>query len=273
MTVVDPGFGFCTEFTKVWDSTKSGADTESSVWRPRLPEGAVFFGDLATTGHGPPVAGSELLICNADHPELLARPVNLKLVWVKKKKVKTRIYVWQAVPPSDDYACIGHVVTTEKPAVDGAGMMVPPQLPDYRVVHRALLQPRSLRKMGQLWQDKGFWKQGDDGALWSAPPPLGTFVGAGYPDGGYDVPPGMYHTLSPEVTPRHKFRRATSTRDFAAEDRETQLSFKSGQQLVVVEGVDGGEPWLRGHIGTDYSPKECLGYFPANHVEIGESMC
>jgi hypothetical protein len=273
MAIVDPGFGFSNEFSKVWDSTKSGADDESSIWRPQLPEGGVFFGDLATTGHEPPVAGSELLICSADHPELLACPAKLKLVWVKKKKVKTRIYVWEAVPPSDDYACIGHVVTTEKPAVDGSGLIVPPQFPDYRVVHRALLQPRSLRKARQIWQDKGFWKQGDDGALWSAPAPIGTFIGAGYPDGGYDVPPGMYHTLSPEVTPRHKFWCATSTRDFAAEDRETQLSFRLGQQLVVVEGVEGDEPWLRGHIGTDYSQAEHLGYFPANHVEIRERLC
>ena len=276
--VVDPGFAFASEFTAVWNSAKAGTDMDAAVWRPRLPEGGVFFGDWAAASHSPPPAGSDVLICTTDHPELLARPSKLELIWVKKHKVKTRIYVWQAVPPSEDYACIGHVVTTEKPAVDSAGAIIPPTLPDYRVVHRALLQPRSLRKMRQIWNDKGFFKRGDDGALWAAPPPLGTFIGAGYPDGGYDVPSGMYHTLAVEVTPPSKFWRATATRDFAAEDREVQLSFRKGQTLVVVEGVEGGEasPWLKGCLGDELRQPDGLlawtGQFPANHVEIGERL-
>ena len=41
---------------------------------------------------------------------------------------------------------------------------------------------------------------GDDGALWGAPPPLGTFIGAGYPSKGYAVPTGMFATLAVDFT-------------------------------------------------------------------------
>ena len=105
-----------------------------------------------------------------------------------------------------------------------------------------------------------------------APPPLGLFIGAGYPDGGYDVPNGMYHTLAVEVTPLSKFYRAKATRNFQAEDRETQISFKTAQMLVVVEGVEAGDPWLRGYVGSGLRTDEQLGLFPANHVEVDGAL-
>ena len=264
----DPGFAFVKgpDFTKLWDSTKSGADGEGSVWRPRLPEGAVFFGDVAVPNHKTPDAGVDVLISHSDHEELLAPPLKLELVWFKKTS-KQKIYVWQGVPPSEAFACIGHVVSTEVPAEDSAGKPVPPAIEQYRMVHRALLQPRSLRKANKIWDDSGFWSKGDDGALWGAPPPLGTFIGAGYPSKGYAVPTGMFATLAVDFTPATKFRRARATRNYTAEDRETQLSFKVGQELVVVEGAQ-GEPWWSGYLGSRKRTDERVGMFPANHCEI-----
>ena len=111
----------------------------------------------------------------------------------------------------------------------------------------------------------------------------------------------MYHTLAVEVTPVSKFYHAKATRNFQAEDRETYISFKAGQMLVVVEGVeDSNDPWLKGctctinhksphhqldgigmwlkycvcdaDVGSGLLADEQLGLFPADHVEVGSNL-
>ena len=164
----NPGFTFTNSFVEVWNSAGSGADTDASVWRPRIGTDIVFFGDFAHARRGAPDASTDVMI-SADHATMLAKPASYELEWAKKRG-KKHFYGWRAIPPSPDFAALGHVVTTSKNA---------PELQQYRCVHKALLMPKSLNKMQQLWTDKGSW-MGDDGSLWRAPPPSAPLPPAPY---------------------------------------------------------------------------------------------
>lgn len=57
----NPGFEVTTTVESIWDDKGSGVSMEASVWRPVLPPGFVFFGDLMVRNHDEPTA--DVLIC------------------------------------------------------------------------------------------------------------------------------------------------------------------------------------------------------------------
>jgi hypothetical protein len=246
--VEDPGFTFSSDWIEVWNSAGCGADADASVWRPRLVAGMVFFGDFAHASRWEPSAAADVLV-SADHPAMLACVEKYELEWLKKRG-KKHFYGWRPIPPSPDFVALGHIVTTNKS---------PPDLPQFRCVHRGLLMARSMRRQRQLWTDKGSWV-GDDGSLWHAPPPCGTFIVKGK---AHEPPAGLFYTLDTRFVPTSKFEHMPALRDFDAEDKETQISFKAGEVLVVTFRMD-GDPWWSGFCEAR---PEASGTFPGSCLE------
>lgn len=153
---VDPGFELSADYEFVWNEDGSGASRDASAWRPRLPEGGVWFGDFVHSSDDRPRAGT--LMCPSDHPKMFAAAESFELV-CQKKKGDHKMFGWRAVPPSPQFVQLGDIITTTA--------QEPKELP-FRCVHKSLLRKVPGRK--QIWTDEGgLFSRGEKVAIWESP--------------------------------------------------------------------------------------------------------
>ena len=116
----NPGITATTHFTPVWNDRGTGASVQCSVWRPEVPDGCVFFGDLFHGGsqeHPRNVVDGLIHAAHSlyspDDPKVFAAPSSWRKCW-KNKKGKVDLYVWRAIAPSDDFVPLGDVITNNQ---------------------------------------------------------------------------------------------------------------------------------------------------------------
>nr|XP_016473057.1 PREDICTED: uncharacterized protein LOC107795012 [Nicotiana tabacum] len=83
-------------FRLIWWNQGSGSRKKLSIWRPIIPQGKVYFGDIAVQGYEPPNTCIVLHDCD----ELYKAPSDFKLVGqMKKHRSVDSISFWMPQPP------------------------------------------------------------------------------------------------------------------------------------------------------------------------------
>ncbi|CAN4127752.1 unnamed protein product [Withania somnifera] len=83
-------------FRLIWSNQGSGSGKELSIWRPNIPQGMVYFGDIAVQGYESP----NTCIMRDDSDELYKVPSVFKLVGqIKKHRSVDSISFWMPQPP------------------------------------------------------------------------------------------------------------------------------------------------------------------------------
>ena len=69
-------------FTSRWDDSGSGADKDVSIWRPRVPSGYYFLGDVVLSEHAPNgISKLYALVIKPKKGGLIQRASRGEVVW------------------------------------------------------------------------------------------------------------------------------------------------------------------------------------------------
>ncbi|XP_057978559.1 uncharacterized protein LOC131164992 isoform X2 [Malania oleifera] len=102
-------------FKLIWWNRGSGSRKKLSIWRPVVPQGMVYFGDIAAQGYEPP--NSCLVLHDSGDDELFKSPLDYQLVGqIKKYRGVESISFWlpQAPPGFVSLGCITCKSTPKK---------------------------------------------------------------------------------------------------------------------------------------------------------------
>ncbi|CAI0538916.1 unnamed protein product [Linum tenue] len=94
-------------FQPLWSNRSANSRKKVSIWRPVVPQGMVYFGDIAVNGYEPP--NSCIVLHNMEDEEILKAPLNYHLVGqIKKQRGVDNINFWmpQAPPGFVSLGCI-----------------------------------------------------------------------------------------------------------------------------------------------------------------------
>jgi hypothetical protein len=131
------------KFKLSWQDRGSGGARDMGLHEPNAPRGVWFFGAHAQNNYKP--AKGCVPAIRALNPELVMPPASWQLIWWDKGSgAQMDGSLWRAVPPSDDYVCLGSV------ARKGYGA---PKTKRYGCVHRCMIVKSKLGK--SLWDDRG----------------------------------------------------------------------------------------------------------------------
>ncbi|XVE65214.1 hypothetical protein DITRI_Ditri07aG0162900 [Diplodiscus trichospermus] len=166
-TVVNSGrrFEAVASFTLVWWNRGSSSRKQLSIWRPVVPQGMVYFGDIAVQGYEPP--NTCIVLHDDGDEELFKAPSGFQLVGqIKKQRGMENISFWlpQAPPGYVSLGCI---------ACKG-----PPKQQDFCTL-RCM---RSDMVTGDQFLEESVWDTSDAKSvtepfsIWVVANELGTFV-------------------------------------------------------------------------------------------------
>ncbi|KAH9610754.1 hypothetical protein KSS87_017342 [Heliosperma pusillum] len=151
-------------FSPVWCNQGSSSRKKLSIWRPVVPSGMVYFGDIAVKGCEPP---NSCIIAEDLGDEVLKEPLGFKMVGkINKQRGAESISLWlPEAPPS--YVSLGCI------ACKGA-----PKVQDFSTL-RCI---RSDMVTGDQFSEESVWDTSDTGissetfSIWTVGGDLGTFV-------------------------------------------------------------------------------------------------
>ena len=136
-------------YTLAYEDKGSGGDQDLTIYTPAAPTGYYLIGGYAQGDYNKPsgcvlaVKPSAASMGKAN--ELLVPPANWQPVWTDKGSGAAMDgSVWHAVPPGNNYVCIGSV---------GKSGYSSPSLPNYRCLHKCLVE--NVNVANYLWSDKG----------------------------------------------------------------------------------------------------------------------
>ncbi|MDX1519345.1 MAG: Vps62-related protein [Gammaproteobacteria bacterium] len=137
------------KYRLAWHDRGSGGDNDLSVYTPVVPAGFYMISGYAQGDYDAPRQCVTAVRPSPTNPDtgapLLVSPSRWQLIWMDKGTgANMDGSIWQAVPPHDDYACIGHV---------GQTGYQPPKISSYRCLHKCLLQGTPVPEA--LWTDRG----------------------------------------------------------------------------------------------------------------------
>lgn len=136
--------------TASWQDSGSGADLDGYFFIPNVEKNKFMIGGHASqkgrSKYHCVLTVSEPASKPAGAPALLAAPKDWQRVWTDAGSGATRDgSFWQAVPPDDNYRCIGSMSQLTH------GQK--PKLSNYRCVHKSLTQKITANAL--VWSDKG----------------------------------------------------------------------------------------------------------------------
>ncbi|KAF3672124.1 hypothetical protein FXO38_06262 [Capsicum annuum] len=95
-STVDTVHRFEGTFRLIWSNQGSGSSKKLSIWRPMIPQGMVYFGDIAVQGYESP----NTCIVLHDSDEHYKAPLDFKLMGqIKKHRSVDSISFWMPQPP------------------------------------------------------------------------------------------------------------------------------------------------------------------------------
>jgi hypothetical protein len=134
------------DFELAYQDKGSGADKDLAIYRPHAPVGYYLIGDYIQ-GSYKKADGCTLAIKPASNnaESLLIAPGTWEQVWNDKGSgANMDGSIWRALPPNQNYVCLGSVGQTgyQQPAMN-----------NYRCVHQCLVESRMAAN--SLWSDAG----------------------------------------------------------------------------------------------------------------------
>ena len=160
----------CT-YTLAYEDKGSGGDHDITIYTPRVPAGYYIIGGYAQGDYNNPGDCVLTVKPSSASPgkagELLAAPAGWQLVWSDKGSgANMDGSVWHAVPPDNNYVCVGSV---------GQSGYNSPSIPNYRCLHKCLVE--NVKVANALWSDQGtgaesrvsLYKLSNSGVLYAKP--------------------------------------------------------------------------------------------------------
>ncbi|KAK9984845.1 hypothetical protein SO802_034370 [Lithocarpus litseifolius] len=100
-------------FRLIWWNRGSDSRKKLSIWRPVVPQGMVYFGDIAVKGYEPP--NNCIVLHDSGDEELFKAPLSFQLVGqIKKQRGMDNISFWLPQPPPG-YVSLGCVASKGPP--------------------------------------------------------------------------------------------------------------------------------------------------------------
>ncbi|KAL8101699.1 hypothetical protein AgCh_033550 [Apium graveolens] len=100
-------------FQLIWWNQGSSSRKKLSLWRPLVPHGMVYFGDIAVKGHEPP--NSSIVLHGSEDEELFKIPVDYQFAGQIKKTRGTEIISFWLPQPPPGYVSLGCVACKGTP--------------------------------------------------------------------------------------------------------------------------------------------------------------
>ena len=126
----------------IWKDKGSGADLDGFFYLPYIEPSAFIIGGYGTKTKK--LASLDCVLTVNEEKHLVA-PINWELIWKDKGSgAKKDGSMWRAIPPGDEYVCIGTIPQK------GYEM---PDLPNYRCVHASFTEKVITSSL--IWSDKG----------------------------------------------------------------------------------------------------------------------
>ncbi|KAF3782527.1 Vacuolar sorting-associated protein 13C [Nymphaea thermarum] len=152
-------------FSLIWWNRESSPRKKISIWRPIVPQGMVFFGDIAMQNYEPP--STVISLHHDDNHVLLKAPLGFQLVGhVKKQKGVDSISFWLPEAPPG-YVALGCIASK-----------LPPKLDEFQLL-RCI---RSDMVVGDQFPDESLWDTSElrrvlePFSLWTLHDRVGTFL-------------------------------------------------------------------------------------------------
>ncbi|GMN21548.1 hypothetical protein TIFTF001_040051 [Ficus carica] len=158
-------FETITSFQLIWCNQGSNSRKKLSIWRPEVPQGTVYFGDIAVKGYEPP--NSCIVLRDTEDDELFRTPLDFQLVGkIKKQRGMESISFWlPQAPPS--FFSLGCIACMGKPKQDEFNTL--------RCIRSDLVT-------GDQFSDESLWDSSDSKveteafSIWAVGNDLGTFI-------------------------------------------------------------------------------------------------
>ena len=133
---------FTCSLQPVWNDKRSRADLDGFFYLPNVGPTEYLIGGYGNRNKTLLASDCVLTLSKSAY---LAAPTGWELIW-KDKGSGARLdgSMWRAVPPSEDYRCVGHV---PQEGYDE------PYIPNYRCVHAAFTEDLVTGEL--IWSDKG----------------------------------------------------------------------------------------------------------------------
>ena len=133
---------FTCSLQPVWNDKRSRADLDGFFYLPYVGPTEYIIGGYGNRNKK--LLPSDCVLTLRD-PAYLAAPAGWELIWKDKGSgAKLDGSMWRAIPPSEDYRCVGHV---PQEGYDE------PYIPNYRCVQAAFTEELVTGEM--IWSDKG----------------------------------------------------------------------------------------------------------------------
>ncbi|XP_073000916.1 uncharacterized protein [Typha latifolia] len=151
-------------FKLIWWNHGMNSQKKLSVWRPMVPRGLIYLGDLAIDGYEPP--NSALVLRDTGDETLLRAPQGFQLVGrIKKQRGIEGISFWYPQAPPG-FVALGCIASKGSPKVEDFSSL------------RCI---RSDMVTGDQFSEESIWDTSDsrvseDFSLWSLGNDLGTFL-------------------------------------------------------------------------------------------------
>lgn len=152
-------------FRLIWWNQGSNLRKKLSIWRPVVPQGTVFFGDIAVTGYEPP--NSCIVLRDTGDEELFRTPLDFQLVGkIKKHRGMESISFWLPQAPPG-FVSLGCIACKGTPKQD--------EFSTFRCM-------RSDMVTGDQFLEESLWESSDSKletgtfSIWAVGNELGTFI-------------------------------------------------------------------------------------------------
>ncbi|KAG9142715.1 hypothetical protein Leryth_005471 [Lithospermum erythrorhizon] len=152
-------------FRLIWWNQGPGLRKKLSVWRPNVPEGMVYFGDIAVQGYEPP--NSCIVLHDSEDADLYKAPTDFQLVGnVKKHRGVDPISFWMPQAPPG-FVPLGCVASRHMPK--------PSEFASLRCIRGDMV-------IGDQFSEDSIWDTSDirftkePFSIWNVDNELGTFI-------------------------------------------------------------------------------------------------
>ncbi|KAL3817950.1 hypothetical protein ACJIZ3_003855 [Penstemon smallii] len=152
-------------FRLIWWNQGSGSRKKLSIWRPIVPEGMVYFGDIAVQGYEPP--NNSIVLQDLEDCEMYKPPVDFQLVGhINKKSKLDSISFWmpQASPGFVSLGCVAC-----------KGMPKQSDINSLRCIRSDMVSADQFLEES-TWDTSDFKFTKDQFSIWTVDNDLGTFI-------------------------------------------------------------------------------------------------